>query len=100
MEIQIMDYINTLDNLFSDSIEVAIEINNMMYGKNRADFIEKSKGYKEMSQIDYIKKYCDNKYRNFNLPIAYFEQTCFYDITYYVDDDRKIVVVDRFNIGD
>ena len=45
MEIQIMDYINALDNLFSDSIEVAIEFDNMMYGKNRADFIEKSKGY-------------------------------------------------------
>lgn len=53
-----------------------------------------------MSQIDYIKKYCDNKYRNFELPIAYFEQTSFYDITYYVDDDRKIVVVDRFSVGD
>ena len=95
-----MDYINALDNLFSDSIEVDIEMNNMMYCKNRADFIEKTRGYTEMSQIDYIKKYCDNKYRNFELPIAYFEQTSFYDITYYVDDDRKIVVVDRFNIGD
>ena len=62
--------------------------------------LKKTRGYTEMSQIDYIKKYCDNKYRNFELPIAYFEQTPFYDITYYVDDDRKIVVVDRFNIGD
>ena len=71
----------------------------MMY-RNRADFIEKTRGYTEMSQIDYIKKYCDNKYRNFELPIAYVEQTPFYDITYYVDDDRKIVVVDRFSVGD
>ena len=71
----------------------------MMY-RNHADFIEKTRGYTEMSQIDYIKKYCDNKYRNFELPIAYFEQTSFYDITYYVDDDRKIVVVDRFSVGD
>ena len=71
----------------------------MMY-RNRADFIEKTRGYTEMSQIDYIKKYCDNKYRNFELPIAYLEQTSFYDITYYVDDDRKIVVVDRFSVGD
>ena len=71
----------------------------MMY-RNRADFIEKTRGYTEMSQIDYIKKYCDNKYRNFELLIAYFEQTSFYDIIYYVDDDRKIVVVDRFSVGD
>ena len=71
----------------------------MMYNDG-ADFIEKTRGYTEMSQIDYIKKYCDNKYRNFELPIAYFEQTSFYDITYYVDDDRKIVVVDRFSVGD
>lgn len=71
----------------------------VMYN-DRADFIEKTRGYTEMSDSDYIRKYCDNKYRNFELPIAYFEQTPFYDITYYVDDDRKIVVVDRFNIGD
>lgn len=71
----------------------------MMY-RNRADFIEKTRGYTEMSDIDYIRKYCDNKYRNFNLPIAYFEQTNFYDITYYVDDDRQIVVIDRFSVGD
>lgn len=71
----------------------------MMYN-DRVDFIEKTRGYTEMSQIDYIKKYCDNKYRNFELPIVYFEQTSFYDITYYVDDDRKIVVVDRFSVGD
>lgn len=96
----IMDYINALDNIFSDSIDAAIEMSNMMYGKNRADFIERTKGYKEMSQIDYIKKYCDNKYIKFKLPIAYFEQTCFYDVTYWLDTDRKIVVVDRFNIGD
>ena len=71
----------------------------MMY-RNRADFIEKTRDYTEMSESDYIRKYCDNKYRNFKLPIAYFEQTNFYDITYYVDDDRKIVVVDRFSVGD
>lgn len=100
MEILIMDYINALDNLFSDSIDAAIEMDNMMYGKNRAEFIEKSKGYKEMRQIDYIRKYCDNKYVNFKLPIAYFEQTCFYDVTYWIDNDREIVVIDRFNIGD
>ena len=100
MESLIMNYINALDNLFSDSIEAAIEMNNSMYIKNHTDFIERTKGYKEMGQIDYIKKYCDSKYINFKLPIAYFEQTCFYDITYWVDDDRKIVVVDRVNIGD
>ena len=95
-----MDYINALDNLFNDNIEAAIEMNNMMYDKNRADFIEKTRGYTEMSQIDYIKKYCDNKYHNFELPIAYFEQTCFYDVTYWLDTDREIVVIDRFSVGD
>ena len=87
-----MDYINALYNLFNDSIEAAIEFDNMMY-HNRADFIEKTRGYTEMNDSDYIRKYCDNKLANFKLPIAYFEQNCFYDITYYVDDDRKIVVV-------
>ena len=56
MESLIMDYINAIDSLFSDSIDAVIEMNNMMYGKNRTDFIEKTKGYKEMNQIDYIKK--------------------------------------------
>lgn len=95
-----MDYINTLDNLFSESIDTAIEMDNMLFGKNRADFIEKSKNYKEMTQVEYIKKYCDDKYINFKLPVAYFEQTCFYDVTYWLDTDRKIVVVDRFSTGD
>ena len=95
-----MGYINALDNLFSASTDAAIEMNNMLFGKNRVDFIEKSKGYEEMTQIEYIKKYCDNKYVNFKLPIAYFEQTSFYDVTYWLDTDRKIVIFDRFNIED
>lgn len=47
MEILIMDYINALDSLFSDSIDAAIEMDNMMYGKNHADFIEKQKVIKK-----------------------------------------------------
>ena len=55
---------------------------------------------KEISMIDYIKTYCDGKYSNFKLKVASLKQVPFYDITYYEDTERGLLVVDEFYIGD
>lgn len=55
---------------------------------------------KEISKIDYIKAYCDGKYSNFKLEMTRLEQVPFYDITYYEDTERGLLVVDELYIGD
>lgn len=64
------------------------------------EFTEKTKGYKSISEINYIKQYCGGKYTNFKLRPCYLEQTVCYDNTYYVDDERQIIIEDSFYIGD
>lgn len=55
---------------------------------------------KEISMIDYIKAYCGGKYSNFRLKITSRRQVPFYDITYYEDTERGLLVVDKFYVGD
>jgi hypothetical protein len=55
---------------------------------------------KEISMVDYIKAYCGGKYSNFKLKMASRRQVPFYDITYYEDTERRLLVVDKFYIGD
>lgn len=58
--------------------------------------------YKTMSEDAYIRKHCHNKlaeFREKDLPREY-EQTAYYDITYYYDDENRIEVVSRYYLGD
>lgn len=59
---------------------------------------------KTMDLTDYIKEYCENKYRVFLEKSKSFprrlEQVAFYDITTYVDAENGIEIEDRFYIGD
>ena len=64
------------------------------------EFTEKTKGYKSISEINYIKQYCGGKYTNFKLEPCYLEQTAWCDNTYYVDDERQLAIEDSFYIVD
>lgn len=58
--------------------------------------------YKPMDKNAYIRKYCHNKeaeFREKNLPRVY-DQTAYFDITYYYDDENRIEVVSRYYLGD
>ena len=64
------------------------------------EFTEKTKVYKSISEINYVKQYCGGKYSNVKLEPCYFEQTAWYDNTHYADDERQFVIEDSFYIGD
>ena len=58
--------------------------------------------YKEMTIGKYLKLYCGNKWSIFkakNLEHK-FEQTAYYDLNTYYDDENQIVIEDSFYIGD
>ena len=58
--------------------------------------------YRSMSEAAYIRDYCHNKLAEFqekNLPRKY-EQTAYYDITYYYDDENRIEIESRYYLGD
>lgn len=57
-----------------------------------------------MEQDEYIKKYCDNKYKVWlekskNFPFT-LQQVAYYDITTYIDEENGIEIEHRFYIGD
>lgn len=57
-----------------------------------------------MEQGEYIKKYCDNKYKVWlekskNFPHR-LEQVAFYDISTWIDEEHGIEIESRFYIGD
>lgn len=57
-----------------------------------------------MKQSEYIKKYCDNKYKVWlekskNFPFT-LQQVAYYDIITYIDEENGIEIEDRFYIGD
>ena len=64
------------------------------------EFKEKTRDLNGMEYIEYIKKYCDKKLSNFKLDPVYFEQTAYHDVTYYIDEERKLLIEDRFYIGE
>lgn len=58
--------------------------------------------YRTMSTTAYIREYCHNnmaEFRKKDLPTEY-EQTAYYDITYYYDDENRIEIVSAYYLGD
>lgn len=57
-----------------------------------------------MTDCEYIKKYCDNKYSVFSEKVAAFphtyEQVAFYDRHIWIDAENGIEIVNEFYIGD
>ena len=57
-----------------------------------------------MDEREYIKTYCDNKYRVFEQKSKHFprtfEQTAYHDVTTWYDAEHDITIEARFYIGD
>lgn len=64
------------------------------------EFNERKKSLTEIDLVQYARRYCRGDLSRFKLKPIYFDWTAHHDVRYYIDERRRLLIIDVYRVYD